>query len=268
MTHRSRALGYTVAVAILGLVVSPARALDLSEWVPGLRLFPFLSERIEYESNVFQVPTGGQGSTIFKTIPGFLLEYGSAAQTFSAGYRAEILNYVALPNQNTVNNVGTINYQADLPRTRLVFRNDFIQTVQPPNTEITGPVKTLTNTLAPTAEYRLTDRLSVGVSYTWTHISYPDQQFSELNENSQLFGVAAFWKIRPTLDLWVGYQSGFQTFFNDSERDTTNHYGKIGLRGDITPKLSSSFWVGVEAQIGDTSSVNDFLGFVMGGDLT
>src|SRR5262249_46101580 len=152
----------------------------------GLRLFPFLSERIEYESNVFQVPTGAQGSVIFKTIPGFLLEYGSAAQTPSVGYPAEILKYVALPNQDTANNVFTVNYQADLPRTRLIFRNDFVQTNQPPNTEITGPVKTLTNTLAPSGEYRLTDRLSVGLNYTWTHISYPDQQFSELDENSQL----------------------------------------------------------------------------------
>ncbi len=65
-------LGCLLALAAIG---RPALALDLGEWIPGLKLSPFLSERVEYQSNVFQVPSHSQSDVIFKTIPGFLADY-------------------------------------------------------------------------------------------------------------------------------------------------------------------------------------------------
>ena len=70
-----RAAGRIVLVlplCLLTLVLawSPAMAADLGEWVPGLRLTPFLSERVEYESNVFQAPSHSRGSLRY-SIPNF-----------------------------------------------------------------------------------------------------------------------------------------------------------------------------------------------------
>ena len=93
VTRCGLALG--ALAAMLLVVVGPAGALDLGEWVQGLRLTPFLSERFEYESNVFQVASRSKDDLIIKTIPGLLLEYGSGPNWMSLGYRAEILTFLS-----------------------------------------------------------------------------------------------------------------------------------------------------------------------------
>src|SRR5581483_6703368 len=50
-------LAMAIAATLLCLASAPAAALDLGEWVPGLKLSPFLSERVDYETNVFQTPS-------------------------------------------------------------------------------------------------------------------------------------------------------------------------------------------------------------------
>ena len=65
-----------VLATLLMLVLfwSPALALDLGEWIPGLKLSPFLSERVDYETNIFQTSSHSKDDIIFRTIPGFLAE--------------------------------------------------------------------------------------------------------------------------------------------------------------------------------------------------
>src|SRR5215475_5172184 len=140
----------------LVLADSPAMALDLGEWVPGLKLSPFLSERVEYNSNVFQTPNHAQDDVIFKTIPGFVIDYTFGKHSVSAGYRAEILNYVTLTNQDTVNNIMAFQLRLDFPRWLLILKDDFTQSNEPPTSELTGPIKSTTNVLSPEAEFRVT----------------------------------------------------------------------------------------------------------------
>src|SRR5678815_1672697 len=73
--ERLRSSRLAAALGLLALVFCSVRstaALDVGEWIPGLKLTPFLAERMTYETNVFQVPSGSQGDAVFKTIPGFL----------------------------------------------------------------------------------------------------------------------------------------------------------------------------------------------------
>ena len=167
----------TVALIFLGLVpggAGSAAALDLGQWIPGLRLTPFFAERVVYETNVFQVPSGAQADIIFKTIPGFLADFTFGPHSASLGYRAEILNYVTLTSQDTVNHIGVAQLRLDFPRLFFNLRDDFTHTSDPPNTELTGPIESDTNVLVPEAEYRITSRLSAGVNYAWTHVSFAD----------------------------------------------------------------------------------------------
>ena len=96
------------SLALVFCSVRPTEALDAGEWIPGLKLTPFFAERVTYETNVFQVPSGSQADTIFKTIPGFLADYTFGPHAATLGYRAEILNYVTLTDQNTVNHVPSL----------------------------------------------------------------------------------------------------------------------------------------------------------------
>jgi hypothetical protein len=272
----------TLVAACLPLAGSPASALNLNEWIPGLTLSPFFSERVEYETNVFQVPTGAKSDVISRSIPGIVGDYTVGPLSLGAGYRAEILRYLDLTSQDTVHHIAVGQVRLDLPRLQLSLRDDFAITSDPPGTELTGRIKSTTNTLAPTAEYRLTERFSTGLNATWTHQSFEggsssgqtgsdtavaaeQQAVKQLDRDEYLFGATVFWKFRPKADLRLDYGYGIKTFSNDSVRDVTRQVLTVGLRGDVTSKLQSTFRIGIEDRQPDSDKVKGYTGFVTGG---
>jgi hypothetical protein len=268
------------AVACMGTFLpNPAQALTFEEQIQGLTVTPFLSERVEYESNIFQTPNRTRGDMIFRTIPGFLTDLTRGPFSVSIGYRAEFINYLTLSGQNAMNQSGVVQLKLDMPRLKLQLRNDYTETTDPPGSELTGPIKSQTNVLAPAAEYRLTERFSLGVSYAWTHIHFPltsasatagspnaqqNQTVQQLDENDQLAGATMWWKFLPKSDIGLSLQYGTATFDKDSSRDTQREIVALTLRGDVTAKLSSTFKIGIEHQ--DASNgAPAFIGIVTSG---
>ncbi len=258
----------------LGLLIlslsrtAPANALDLGEWLPGLKLTPFFSERVTYESNVFQVASHSQGDAIFKTIPGFLADYTFGPHSISLGYRAEILNYVTLTAQDTVNHIGVVQLRLEFPKTLFTLRNDFVRTSEPPNTELTGPIESDTNVLASELEYRLTSRFSVGANYSWTHVSFDNPEVAvDLDRNEQLGGVSLFWRLFPKTTLRANYNYGIEIFRFQEDRNVTRQQFLVSVLGDLTPKLSSTLRLGFEHRHPDSSFQPGYTGPIWGGDL-
>lgn len=279
LSRRRRAAA--AALCLAAFLPTPAGALNLEEWVQGLTLTPFLSEKVEYESNVFQTPNKARGDTVFKTIPGFLAELSRGPLSASLGYRAEILNYVTLTAQDTTNQFIVAQVKLEMPRLTLQLRDDFTETISPPGSELTGPVKSETNVLAPTAEYRLTERFSVGANYAWTHANYPstsaaasspnaqqNQAVQQLNSDLQIGGATLWWKFLPKSDVGLSLQYGAQTFDNDSNRDYRLGIVALALRGSLTSKLSSTFRIGIEHWESVNGTVPDYTGLIMGGAWT
>jgi hypothetical protein len=77
-----------------------------------------------------------------------------------------------------------------------------------------------------------------------------------------------FWKFLPKTDVRLSYSYGQKDFDFATERDVTRHIVTVGLRGDITAKLSSTFRLGYERREPDRDDLTDFSGFVVGGDWT
>jgi putative beta-barrel porin BBP2 len=260
-----------VVVALLGLLLTPpdpVAALNLDEWVPGLKLSPFFTERMDYETNVFQVPSHAQGSAIFKTSPGFLADYTFGPHALSVGGRADILRYVSLPAQNTVNYAGVTQLRLEFPRSLLNVRDDVIRTTDPPNSELTGPIVSLTNTLVAESEYHLTDRFSVGALASWIHVSFQEPTVAQdLDRNEYLIGGSLFWKILPRADLQLTPFYQRKVFILSSDRDVTQYGATLGLRGQVTAKLTSTFRIGLLNRDPSTSGQPGYLGVIMGGDL-
>ena len=254
----------------LSLAWSPAMAFDLGEWIPGLKVSPFFSEKLEYESNVFQVPSHSRSDEIFKAIPGFIADYTFGPHSVSVGYRAEILNYMDLTDQNTTNHFAVGQLRLDFPRTLLTLREDFARTNSPPGTELTGPIVSDTNILKPEAEYRLTQRFGLGLNYSWTHVTFEQQSTADLiDRDDQLVGTSFFWKFTPKADLFLNYSYGWTTFAQSSDnRNYTSNNVTVGVRGDITAKLSSSLRVGYTIENVANSSQSGYTGFIVSGDTT
>ena len=264
------ASGLPICLLVLAVSWTPAIAFDLGEWIPGLKVSPFLSQKVDYESNIFQVPSHSQGDEIFKTIPGLVGDYTFGPHSLSAGYRAEIWNYDHLTSQNTVNHFALGELRLDFPRTLLTLHEDFARTNIPPGTELTGPIESSTNTLRPAAEYRLTPRFGLGLNYSWIHTAFTNQSIATLiDRDDQLAGTSVFWHFVPKASLFLNYSYGWTTFASSSDnRNYTSQNVTVGLQGDMTPKLSSSFRVGYTREDVANGSQSGYNGLIMGGDTT
>jgi len=259
--------GLSVWLLTLAVASTPAMAFDLGQWVPGLKVSPFLSERVEYESNVFQVPSHSKDDVIFKTIPGIVADYTFGTHSLSAGYRAEILRYLDLTNQDTVHHIAVGQLRLDFPRTLLNLRDDFTRTSDPPGTELTGRILSTTNVLKPEGEYRITPSFSTGLNYSWTRTRFDDRAIGTLiDRDEHLIGASVFWKFVPKGDLFLNYSYGLSNFTESSDRDFTSHNITVGLRGDITSKLSSSFRIGYTREDPVHGNQTSFNGLILGGD--
>src|SRR6267378_226858 len=90
--------------ATLALLVSPAAAIDMNAAfdldLPGFKVSPFISERVEYESNVFQTPSHAKDDVIIKTIPGIVLELPMGPHRLALGVRAEFLHFMDMDQQD------------------------------------------------------------------------------------------------------------------------------------------------------------------------
>jgi Putative beta-barrel porin 2 len=268
-SREARRVVWTLLLCLLTLPLAgtPAMAFDLGQWVPGLKVSPFLSEKVEYESNVFQVPSHSKDDIIFKTIPGILADYTFGTHSLTAGYRAEILRYLDLTNQDTVHHIAVGQLRLDFPRTLLNLRDDFTRTSDPPGTELTGRILSTTNVLKPEGEYRITPSFSTGLNYSWTRTRFDDRAIGTLiDRDEHLIGASVFWKFVPKGDLFLNYSYGLSNFTESSDRDFTSHNITVGLRGDITSKLSSTFRIGYTREEPVHGNQTTFNGLILGGD--
>jgi hypothetical protein len=269
MHREAGRVGWALLICLLtlSLACTPAIAFDLGQWVPGLKVSPFLSQRVEYETNVFQTPSHSKDDIIFKTIPGFVADYTFGTHSLGAGYRAEILRYLDLTNQDTVHHIAVGQLRLDFPRTLLTLKDDFTRTSDPPGTELTGRILSTTNVLKPEGEYRLTPSFSTGLNYSWTRVRFDDRAIGTLiDRDEHVIGASVFWKFVPKGDLFLNYSYGWSSFVDSSDRDFTSHNVSIGLRGDITAKLSSSFRVGYTRGEPVHGNQASFTGLALGGD--
>lgn len=255
----------TILLTGLGLAISgPALAADGIAVLPGLKVKPFLTERIEYETNVFQAPSHARDDVISRTVPGVAIDY-KGRHSLAAAYQAEILRFFKLENQDTEHHIADGHLKLNFGRLLASVRDSFAITSDPPGTELTGRVDSTTNTLGTELEYKLTGRLALGLHHTWTHVNF-ESSVSKLDRDERLMGGSVFWRLVHDADLRLAYSYGRIEFDSATTRDATRHLATLGLRGDLTAKLSSTFRVGFENREPERGALTHFTGFTTGGD--
>jgi hypothetical protein len=255
----------------VGLGPGPAGAVDLNAvWpdlgLPGFKISPFISERVEYESNIFQAPSHSQDDVVFKTIPGFVLELPFGRHKLDLGFRSEILRYVDLTNQDTEHYFVLGNLLLDFPGgLKFNLKEDFARTSDPPGTELTGRINSTTNVLSPSVEYGFAQRYAIGLDYVWANVNF-DDVVRELDRDEHTIGVTGFYRIQPKTDLLANVSYGIKEFDNAPDRDVNRYIGAVGVRGQLTSRLITTFRVGYEVREPDRGSIGEYRGVVLGGD--
>ena len=268
--RRARSL-VAVAVVLVAVAVSPAAAIDLNAvWpdlnLPGFTFTPFLTERVEYEANIFQTPSRAQDDVIVKTIPGFLVELPFGPHRLDFGARAEILRYADRDRQDTEHYFALGTLKLDFPGgLKAGLKEDFAHTSTPPGSELTGRIDSTTNVLAPGVEYGFAERYALGLDYAWTHVDF-ERDVNALDRDEHLGGLTGFYRVQPKTDLLLNYSYGIKDFAEDARRDVTRHLVMAGVRGYLTEKLTSTFRLGYESREPDHRGATAYHGLVATGD--
>src|SRR5204863_1377088 len=213
-----------LVAAVSWLVLAPARpagAVNINAvWpelgLPGFRLIPFFTERLEYQSNVLLAPRNELDDFVSRSIPGVIVELPFGRHRFDLTARAEILKYLSHSQFDTVHYFVLARAGLNFPGGLSVrVREELVRTSDPPGTELTGRIGSTTNTVASEVEYALAQRFSLGVAYTFTSVSFDDTA-TELNRNEHTAGVTGFWKMTAKSDVLANVSYGVKTFENDS----------------------------------------------------
>jgi len=261
-------------VAVMALTPTRGSAIDLNAlWpdlgLPGFKVSPFISQRVEYESNIFQAPSRAQDDVIFKTIPGFVLELPLGRHKIDLGFSAEIVRYADLGSQDTEHYFVLGNILLAFPGgLRVNVKEDFARTSDPPGTELTGRLESTTNVLSPSVEYGFTRRYAVGLDYVWTTVNFDeDTGVEQLDRDEHTIGLTGFYRVQPKTDLLVNVSYGTKDFDTASDRDVNRYIAAVGVRGDLTSRLQSTLRVGYEVRDPDRGDVGAYSGVVVSGDL-
>jgi hypothetical protein len=245
-----------VSVAILGGVLlvaaAPAGAVDMNAvWpelgLPGFRITPFITERAEYQANILLEPRNELDDLISRTVAGVVVELPFGRHRLDINARAEILRFFDHPQFDDEHYFLLANLVLLYPGgLRLRVREDFVKTSDPPGTELTGRIESTTNTVAPDVEFALAQRFSIGANYAYSRVRF--DTIPQLDRDEHTFGVTGFWRLTAKSDLLGNVSYGFKEFDSVTSRDAERYFGMVGLRGDVTSRLSSTFRLGYEVR--------------------
>jgi hypothetical protein len=248
---RSVVASFALASALLFGLMPSAHAIEVNAvWpelgLPGFRIIPYFTERGEYRSNVLLLPRNELDDFISKSIPGVVVELPLGRHRFDLAARAEIVRYLNNPQFDSENFFLLARLALNFPGgLRVRLREEFAKTSDPPGTELTGRIDSTTNKVSPEIEYAVTQRLSLGASYAFTNITF-GAPIQELSRTEHLMGLTGFWKITASSDLLANVAYGREEYDTATNRDAERFLGMVGVRGELTSRLSSTFRIGYE----------------------
>jgi hypothetical protein len=215
--------------------------------LPGFRITPFITERVEHQTNILLQPNNELDDLISRTIAGVVVELPFGRHRLDLAARVEILRYFDNGQFDDEHYFVLANLALVYPGgLRIRVKEEFVKTSDPPGTELTGRIDNTTNTIAPEIEYAIAQRVSVGVNYAYARVRL--DTVAPLDRDEHTVGLTGFWRLTAKSDLLANVSYGVKQFESATSRDVDRYFAMAGLRGDVTSRLSSTFRIGYEVR--------------------
>lgn len=240
--------------------------------IGAMEFHPFASVKQKYESNIFLEPSSGAAEdfiTDFKLGMGIELPLVPQRQEdfmMTVSYEADIIRFWDHDAQNRVDHLASglldLTFSNDL---RLRIGDNFEKTEDPPDSERTAIEERFQNAFDTTISYDR-ERIRVQGGFRAVRDDYDD--LDNLDRTDNMFTGAIFYQIFPKTSVFAEYNYGMISYDNNmTNSDSEYHQGRLGLEGNLLPKVTGTVKAGYRTVGYDESDKDDFSGFTLYGKI-
>jgi len=256
-----------IALAILLIFISFSLANAAGNIHIGtLEINPFASIEQKYDDNIFLEPKDQENHDwITTTILGLDLKMpiipGREEDfTLEAKYAASFLKFWDYTKQDRVDH--NISALADFKFSNdftLKIEDNFQKTADPPNDELTALEKRFRNIVQAVLGYM---REKIGFDFGYKNIRDDYNNLNDLDKHEHVFTTTGYYQLFPKTSIFGEYNFGKIIYDNNtSNSDSEYHQYRLGVKGQIAPKLTGLVKAGYKKTDYKNSSKKDFTGF-------
>ncbi len=236
--------------------------------IGALELHPFASVKQTYDTNIYLEPEGEENDDFISDVAlGMGAEMPLIPERekdfmIKASYQADIIMFWDQDQRNRVDH--TVRALLDCAFAndfRLRVKEHFKKTADPPNSERTSLDKRYRNTLDSALAYTR-EKITLEAGYMMTRDGYND--LTNLNKTDDMLTTTCFYQIFPKTSILAEYNFGVIAYDNnETNSDSKYHQGRLGLVGDLWPKITGTLKTGYRYVTYDESDKDDFSGFTV-----
>jgi len=226
----------------------------------GVKIVPNLITSVDFNDNLFLTPVNQQNETLYRVSPGILISSGDGAlNTTTFSYNEEFQFYSSDSDLDTALALVDLSSSYDDGKMKIDL-NAFYHQANQAQRDVRSIASLVKRDLIHGGiadEVKWTEKTSarIGVAYDDTDYKpagYADWKWVEVP-------AQYFYAIQPKLDASVGFRYK-KNQVSGLGRDSDEYFYNVGLRGELTPKLTGEVQVGYNQLKPDSGSSEDSLG--------
>jgi hypothetical protein len=255
----------TAALLIFCFARSPVYALN-NIHIGNLEINPFVSFEQKYDDNIFLEPKGQEDSDWITTtilglglkvplVPGreedfiLKLKYGVNFIKFSDYTKQDRFDH-------NVSAIADFKFANDFT---LKIEDQFQKTADPPNSELTALEKRWRNIGNLVFGYT---REKIGFDLGYNNIRDVYSSLNNLDKNEYVGTATGYYQLFPKTLIFGEFNYGKIEYDNNSTNSDSDYQQyRLGVKGDIAPKLSGVAKAGYKATSYEATSMKNFKGF-------
>ena len=236
--------------------------------IGALEVRPFASIKETYDSNIYLEPKGEENDDFITDVAlGVRAEMPLIPERekdfmLKGSYQANIIEFWDHNKCDRVDHAvrGLLDckFANDF---RLRVKEHFKETADPPNSERVALEKRWRNIIDGTFGYTR-EKITLEAGYMNIRDRY--NHLNNLNKYDHMITGSVFYKIFPKTSVLAEYNFGVITYDNnETNSDSKYHQIRLGLVGDLWPKITGTLKTGYRYAAYDESDKDDFSGFTL-----